>query len=75
MIKFMRRDVGCWDKTPPDFHDRMKGPMPVLEFDSEKELFQYINDTLPWTKDDPKYQLRIEDNCVVFWSVMGYILP
>ena len=73
MINFLRRNVGCWEVCKDV--DRNRYAIPMLEFETEDDLFEYIRETLPFTKDESEYKLRIneEGDAVVHWSVLGFI--
>ena len=73
MIKFQRRNIGCWEIC--DDVDRNRQHIPVLEFETETALLEYVAEVLPWTTTDPNYKLRIKDDVVVQWTVLGFILP
>lgn len=73
MIKFQRRNVGCWEIC--EDVNRNKFDIPILEFENECTLLDYIRKTLPFTQNEDDYKLRInpEGTCVVHWSVLGFI--
>ena len=74
MVKFRRRNIGCWDRSPPDFVDRMQG-LSLLEFESKKKVIEYIKESLPFVLEYPeKYKLRIKDRVVIAWTVLGWII-
>lgn len=64
MIRFQRRNMGCWDVC--DDVDRDKLIIPILEFNSVYELINYIHETLPFTQDESEYKVRIKDDVVVW---------
>jgi len=70
-IKFHRRRIGCWGVCE-DCEDFRVG-LPPLEFNSEEELFDYIRKTLPFVNDETEYKLRIDGDCVMWWTVIGFI--
>lgn len=75
MIKFQRRGMGCWYDCPDVKLDEYGYPeeIPMLEFEDEKELFEYVRETLPFTKNESDYKLRINDDVLVWWTVLGFI--
>ena len=73
MIKFQRRNVGCWAGCKDVGDSRSCTNIPLLEFDTEDELLEYVRNTLPFTKNENKYKLRIDGDCVLHWSVLGFI--
>jgi hypothetical protein len=74
MIKFQRRSLNCWNVCE-DIIDRNKYDIPLLEFETKEELFDYIHTTLPFTTNEKDYKLRINEagDAVVHWSVLGFI--
>lgn len=75
MIKFLRRNIGCWEVCEDVGDSRSCMNIPLLKFDTEEELLVYVRTTLPFTKDESEYKLRINDagDMVVHWSVLGFI--
>jgi len=75
MIKFQRRNIGCWGVCDDVGDFRSCTNIPVLEFETEEELLEYVRLTLPFTTDEKEFKLRINDEgkMVVHWSVLGFI--
>jgi len=73
MINFQRRNVGCWEACEDVGDSRNCKKIPLLEFKTEEDLLEYIRETLPFTKNESEYKLRINGDCVVHWSVLGFI--
>jgi len=73
MIKFQRRNIGCWGicKDVGDF--RTCANIPLLEFNSEDELLAYVRGVLPFTSDESEHKLRIDGDMVFHWTVLGFI--
>ena len=69
MIKFRPRNIGCWRYAlKTDWLCKI-----IMEFATEEDLFKYVNDTFDWTTNGD-YKLRIKDNVLMYWTVLGFIV-
>jgi len=68
MIRFRKRDIGCWREADSNTVDKTP-----IEFKNEEELFNYIKREQPWTDND-EYPLQVSDSCVVGWTVLGFLV-
>lgn len=70
MIRFRKRDIGCWK------HPTLKEDPMELTFNSEDELLEYVRAKLPFTREptDKGKVLRISDRgAVCWWTCIGWI--